>query len=1287
MLLRKSSLRVSAFGALLLASCSSNDREPRATTVATPSWPDAIPASVAHRDPRLGVPSFVWITRSGLPKAASAREAATATLRGLAKTYELEPAALATATAPEIHDAGEGPILARFKQRVGGVEVFRGGLSLLMSRDLEPIAASGLFARAIDGASDPFVIDDLAALSAASALVPERHPSSFAHLDDAAGYARFTAPGLHQPARVKKVLYPTRTSLVPAYYVEIMLSRGGAWSFVVAAADGRELFRNDLVKHDAFTYRVWADPDTRLPMDGPQGNGAAPHPTGKPDGFRPAFVPSSLVTLESFPFSKNDPWLPAGATQTLGNNVRAYADLAAPDGLDQGGLDTPANATSAATFDWTFDLAQSPGATPSNVNASVTQLFYVTNFLHDWYYDVGFDEKSGNHQASNFGRGGVERDPLLAEAQDYDGRNNADAATPGDGASPRIQMYVWSGQSQASLVVSAPPQIAGTKPVGLASFGRDAFDLTGDVVVADDGQGADARDACEPIANAVAGKIVLVHRGLCSFVQKAQNVQAAGGVGVLVANVASSAQPTTPPFMGGTASNVSIPILSLAVADGQAIESAVGAGAVTVQMIRKLQTDVDGSLDTSVVAHEWGHVLSNRLVGDGNGLTTNQAGGLGEGWGDFSALMVIARADDPGNFGGAYTNGGYATSGSSDFYFGTRRVPYSVDFSKNPLTFKHIANGTPLPTTAPINFGEDGSFNAEVHSTGEVWATMLWESYVALLRSGRYSFAEAQQRMKRYLVASLKVTPVDPTLLEARDAVLAAALATDERDYRTFWEAFARRGAGVGAEGPPKDSTNNQGVKESSFVGNSVQLVSATLSDDTITCDHDGILDPGEVGSVEVTVRNDGVETLTQATAEIAAESKVVTLAAVTPQKLPTLKPFETTKIKLPISIAKGTPVDPIEIAVVVKDPAFGENRIQKIVVPARYGADEAPESSAKDDVETKHTAWSAKGADALGDPWTRKRTTDGTWWTVADPNVPSDQRLTSPKFAIEGTTFSLSFKHRWSFRFSTRRNVDVDGGVVELSTDGGKTWKDAAEVGGRVDYNTTLDAARGDNPLKGRKAYGNKSQGYPDKWITSKIDFALKSHPDTLQVRFRAGSSTGFSGAPGWEIDDIALDGIASKPFYSFVPHADTCDPNGPSVDAGAPSTVKARALVKLTATGSHPTNLPLTYVWTQESGPDVTTKGEGPSVVFTAPDTPSSVTLGFAVRAHDGKLLSPASRVEVTVVPDDGSPTSLEAGGGGCACRTAASPKRGAPGAIGLAFAFAFAIGLVARRRRIRG
>src|SRR5262249_33260307 len=159
--------------------------------------------------------------------------------------------------------------------------------------------------------------------------------------------------------------------------------------------------------------------------------------------------------------------------------------------------------------------------------------------------------------------------------------------------------------------------------------------------------------------------------------------------------------------------------------------------------------------------------------------STNMSGGLGEGWGDFHAMLLTVRAEDASvpsnpNFSGVYALAGYALDpsiGTSNaFYYGIRRVPYSTDMSKNGLTFKHIQNGVALPAGVPTAFGQSGANNAEVHSTGEVWCTMLWECYAILLNNR--PFALAQQHMRDYLVAAYKMTPNAPTLLEARDALL-----------------------------------------------------------------------------------------------------------------------------------------------------------------------------------------------------------------------------------------------------------------------------------------------------------------------------------------------------------------------------------------------------------------------------------------------------------------------------------------------------------------------------------
>jgi hypothetical protein len=46
-------------------------------------------------------------------------------------------------------------------------------------------------------------------------------------------------------------------------------------------------------------------------------------------------------------------------------------------------------------------------------------------------------------------------------------------------------------------------------------------------------------DACSPLDNDVKGKAVLIRRGSCPFVQKAENVQNAGGAAMIVGSVHS----------------------------------------------------------------------------------------------------------------------------------------------------------------------------------------------------------------------------------------------------------------------------------------------------------------------------------------------------------------------------------------------------------------------------------------------------------------------------------------------------------------------------------------------------------------------------------------------------------------------------------------------------------------------------------------------------------------------------------------------------------------------------
>jgi hypothetical protein len=116
-----------------------------------------------------------------------------------------------------------------------------------------------------------------------------------------------------------------------------------------------------------------------------------------------------------------------------------------------------------------------------------------------------------------------------------------------------------------------------------AEFGPplSAPGVAGDVVLIQDGT-APVNDGCEAIVNgaALAGKIVLIDRGLCNFTVKVATAQAYGAIGVIVAN--NVAGDPTP--MGGVDPSITIPSLMISQADGSAIKSALLLGTVTATL-------------------------------------------------------------------------------------------------------------------------------------------------------------------------------------------------------------------------------------------------------------------------------------------------------------------------------------------------------------------------------------------------------------------------------------------------------------------------------------------------------------------------------------------------------------------------------------------------------------------------------------------------------------------------------------------------------------------------------
>ncbi|KAJ1982223.1 hypothetical protein H4R35_000394 [Dimargaris xerosporica] len=93
------------------------------------------------------------------------------------------------------------------------------------------------------------------------------------------------------------------------------------------------------------------------------------------------------------------------------------------------------------TYDFSLDLGRDPYL---NTNASITNLFYWTNLLHDLFYRYGFDEAAGNFQEDNGNHGGQGLDAVVAYGLDGSSYYESQFVTPPDGLKPTLYMSLWA---------------------------------------------------------------------------------------------------------------------------------------------------------------------------------------------------------------------------------------------------------------------------------------------------------------------------------------------------------------------------------------------------------------------------------------------------------------------------------------------------------------------------------------------------------------------------------------------------------------------------------------------------------------------------------------------------------------------------------------------------------------------------------------------------------------------------------------------------------------------------
>lgn len=865
-------------------------------------------------------------------------------------------------------------------------------------------------------------------------------------------------------------------TLILCWKIGLEMTNGHhAWLIFIDAASGAFIHEEDLMLSCTFDTEHTGHHCSTSHV-------STPEKMMNPDSYDvyPFFVESpshgdrSVVVDPAHPESSPFGWHDTNGLQgadteiTQGNNCHAYqdrnGDLASSGDEPSGG--------SALDFSFPFNPNTEPDA---YIDFSVVQAFYTTNIAHDISYLYGFDEEHGNFQQVNYSGtdGGDDYINVLCQSRgditpdsndDTTDRNNANFfAGFQDGDKGRMRTYLWNEDvvDLPRLIISTPQSIAGGYISGLADFGPELTEtpVTGELML------AEPILACEDITNDLDGKIAVINRGSCNFSAKVYRAQQQGAIAAIICNTDDEVLN----MLGGDfAALVTIPSIIISNSDCQGILSEIPNGVVASLQIGQLTgpDELDASLDNGVVLHEFAHGISNRLVG--GKMTTsclqNQEQ-MGEGWSDFFALALTTTEGMLGEMPRGV--GTYLLRESNDGQ-GLRTYPYSTDMNINPATYDDI-----ITESIP-------------HGVGMVWNAMLWDLYWALVDeygfdSDVYQGNGGNNRCIQLVMDGMKLMPCEPGFVDGRDAILAA----DELNYGgvnacLIWEVFARRGLGFSAI---QGSTDSRGDGQEAF-----DLSPVCVRDLKVTKTASPEVEAGDTIHYEIIVRNDLQET----------QTNVVVVDAIQPE---TNLVFNSVTISSPNTNAALVVND---LNIFIGQMTAGEEvRITYDVVtdPNLFST-----FSFFDGFENGFSNWNNDGQWYLKSNLTYQGESTAFVDDIADL---SDASLVMNSMVLNEANPTLRFVHFYD------TDPAADGGLVEVSIDGGTTWLDVGDKIFRNGYRGNFQS----NPLlNDRQGYW----GFNGDFESSYVDLSDYVNED-VQVRFRFVTNTANEGN-GWYVDDVGI-------------------------------------------------------------------------------------------------------------------------------------------------------------------
>jgi len=332
--------------------------------------------------------------------------------------------------------SGEGATFLRYQQVAQGRDVFGATLLVCLDDEGRVVFAGGNLVPNASASAATLSASDAVAV-AGNDLNPGAAKTSGRRLADKGATHRFSntmkVPDYRGAAPVGATLVDVATAdgVRPAWKVDADVASNAAYVELVDARTGAVLYRKNQVASDTH--------GTVFPGDDPEAGGRG---------------------QQDFP----DPWVDDSTDTTTGNNTNTYQDAEGDNAADGDGSDQPHSADQHFDYTWNdpwgASVAGAEGDLPlagADRDAVVTQLFYYTNWYHDYVYGLGFTETFGNFQNDNAGNGGSDGDAVEAESDanftgtqckdsnnnDIKCLNNANFNANGsDGTAPRMQMYV-----------------------------------------------------------------------------------------------------------------------------------------------------------------------------------------------------------------------------------------------------------------------------------------------------------------------------------------------------------------------------------------------------------------------------------------------------------------------------------------------------------------------------------------------------------------------------------------------------------------------------------------------------------------------------------------------------------------------------------------------------------------------------------------------------------------------------------------------------------------------------